>query len=47
MTKSGKIIPFNENSKKSFENKINDLAKRALRTLAICYKEDCGELSNY
>jgi Ca2+-transporting ATPase len=47
LTKSGKIVDLNESDKIKFENAVKVLAKRGLRTLAICVKEDVGVLAGY
>ena len=38
MTKSGNVVPLTEEDKKNCEKAIKDLAKKGLRTLAICVK---------
>lgn len=47
LTKSGKVVELTAASKKAFDDKIKAYAKKGLRTLAMCYKEDCGQLASY
>lgn len=42
INRAGDIVPFHEGAKKVFENQIKGYAKRGLRTLAICIKQECG-----
>ena len=45
--KTGEIFPITEDIKDQLNVKIRGFASKGLRTLAICYKEDCGELNTY
>ena len=47
LLRNGEIAPIDENNRKQLLDKVNNLAQRGLRTLALCYKEDCGPLSDY
>jgi len=47
MTRSGKIVPLDNASRAAFDNTIKDFAKKGLRTLAMCYKDNCGSLKDY
>lgn len=47
MTKSGNIVNFHEGAKNVFEKQIKDYAKKGLRTLALCLKQDCGPFNDY
>ena len=38
---------MSESDKKNYDNAIKELARKGLRTLAICYKEDVGKLAGY
>ena len=47
MLSNGDIVPLNDNAKKDLLERINLMAKRGLRTLAIAYKDNAGPLSDY
>lgn len=47
MSKGGKLLELNENSRNVIEGKIKDFAKRGLRTLAICMKAEMGPFETY
>ena len=47
VTKNGTIKELEENDKKNITKEIVKLAQEGLRTLAICFKHDCGKLGDY
>jgi len=47
MTADGSTKRLSSADKEALTQKVAQMAREGLRTLAICYKEDCGELSNY
>lgn len=44
MKEDGSIVVLEEKTKSAFEAQVKSFAEKGLRTLAICYKVDCGEL---
>eukprot|EP00331_Platyophrya_macrostoma_P034737 CAMPEP_0176439360 /NCGR_PEP_ID=MMETSP0127-20121128/19894_1 /TAXON_ID=938130 /ORGANISM="Platyophrya macrostoma, Strain WH" /LENGTH=1040 /DNA_ID=CAMNT_0017823609 /DNA_START=27 /DNA_END=3149 /DNA_ORIENTATION=- len=44
---SGQIVNLSEDNKKQIAAKVNSMAKKGYRTLAICMKKECGILSDY
>jgi len=47
LLRNGKVVPLSEIAKQTLIDKVNALAHKGLRTLALCYKEDCGVLNDY
>jgi P-type Ca2+ transporter type 2C len=45
--KNGEVRAINENEKKNILEQVNRMAKKGLRTLAICYKDNLGPLAQY
>lgn len=45
--KNGSVAPLNADGKKLLLERVNHMAQKGLRTLALCYKEDCGALRDY
>lgn len=45
--RDGEIIQLTEQGKEALSNKIKEFARKGLRTLAICMKQDLGEFSSY
>jgi Ca2+-transporting ATPase len=47
MLRNGTVAPLDQNAKKQLLEKVNHMAEKGLRTLALCYKEKCGVLEGY
>jgi len=47
LLKNGTVAPLDQNAKKQLLEKVNHMAEKGLRTLALCYKEKCGVLEGY
>jgi hypothetical protein len=47
LTRSGNVVPLTPEAKKEFLRSVKEVAKKGLRTLAICIKLDVGELAGY
>lgn len=47
LNKNGDIVNLTNQAKDKFMDQIKVCARKGLRTLAICYKEDCGVLNDY
>jgi len=47
LLRNGKVAPLTEANRAQLLEKVNSMAQKGLRTLALCYKEDCGPLADY
>jgi Ca2+-transporting ATPase len=47
VTRDGKIENISEDVRQKLMDRVNEMAKKGLRTLALCYKDDAGELQTY
>jgi Ca2+-transporting ATPase len=47
LLKDGSVVGLNADSKRQLIERVNHMAQKGLRTLALCYKDDCGPLRDY
>jgi magnesium-transporting ATPase (P-type) len=45
--RNGDVVKLNSESRLKFTEKIEEMAQKGLRTLALAYKDDCGPLKDY
>lgn len=47
LLKDGSVVALNAEGKKQLLERVNHMAQKGLRTLALCYKDECGPLRDY